>query len=349
MPVSPSLPQVDTVERLTTIWANRYFPNLSGLLSNNEFPVRSKLREAVSKQGRQQTAQKLSKKVVEQQCNLAAVRTRALYSDEQAANFKEISGLAKLISRIYLQLIEIYQESAPVVLSYGKQDHALIEPSLESWGIPKINRLAAALAPLLLELQTQNQSSQSWQSAGFATTQISLSNTLLLEQLEPTEQVFIKCYFQFLEEQVALPWQQMCAAAVAYTSRSAVFAVVERILPMTHDIAVATYTRWSSTFQNYSSRRGDLSSPAIKHSCIRDFEMFQVYLWLSFLAKDLKFVKQELSAICVMVYGVLNIPWAMTVDGNILLMREILDRLEPYEKSLVRPYTQHMINAFPDR
>ncbi|MEL6334889.1 MAG: hypothetical protein AAFQ76_20160 [Cyanobacteria bacterium J06626_26] len=307
------------------------------------------MREAVSKQGRKQTAKKLSKKVVEQQCNLAAVRTRSLYSDDQASNFKETSSLAKLISRIYLQLIEIYQESAPVVLSQGPQGHALIEPSLESWGIPKINRLAAALAPLLSELQDQNKSSQSWQSAGFATTQINLSNALLLEQLGPAEQVFIKCYFQFLEEQVALPWQQMCAAAVAYTSRSSAFAIVERILPMTHDIAVATYTRWSKTFPNYYSRRGDLSSPAVKHSCIRDFEMFQVYLWLSFLAKDLKFVKQELPAICVMVYGTLNIPWTMTVDGNILLMREILDRLEPNEKSLVRPYTQHMINAFPDR
>ncbi|MEO0394536.1 MAG: hypothetical protein AAF243_00960 [Cyanobacteria bacterium P01_A01_bin.137] len=349
MPVSPNLPQVETVERLTTIWANRYFPDLSGLLINNEFAVRSKLREVVSKQGRKQTAEKLSKKVIAQQCNLAAVRARALYSDDKASNFKEISNLAKLISRIYLKLIEIYQESAPVVLSQGTQDSALIEPSLESWGIPKINRLAAALAPLLSELQDQNKSSQSWQSAGFATTQINLSNALLLEQLGPVEQVFIKCYFQFLEEQVALPWQQMCAAAVAYTSRSSAFATVERILPMTHDIAVATYTRWSKTFQNYHSRRGALSSPAIKHSCIRDFEMFQVYLWLSFLAKDLKFVKQELSAICVMVFGALNIPWTMTVDGNILLMREILSRLEPHEKNLVRPYTQHMINAFSDK
>ena len=349
MPVSSNLPQVETVERLTTIWANRYFPNLSSLPINNEFSARSKLREAVSKQGRKQTAEKLSKKVIEQQCNLAAVRSRSLYSDDKASNFKEISSLARLISRIYIQLIEIYQESAPIALSQGKQGNTLTEPSLESWGIPKINRLAAALSPLLSELQAQNKLSQSWQSAGFATTQINLSNALLLAQLEPAEQVFIQCYFQFLEEQVALPWQRMCAAAVAYTSRSAAFSLVERILPMTNNIAVATYTRWSNTFQNYQSRRGDLRSLAIKHSCIRDFEMFQVYLWLSFLAKDLKFLEQELSAICVMVFGALNIPWTMTVDGNILLIREILSRLDPHEKNLVRPYTQHMINAFPDR
>ena len=334
-----------TVDRLTKIWTRRYCPDISQLSStNSELEYRRTLSEILSKKGRERTAQKLSGKIVTQQCNLAAVRARKLYANDTAATFKPTSHLAKLLSRLYFQLINIYQGKTSVERSpLETQEQPSLESSLAVWGIPEINTLAAVLSPLLLELQEWNRSFDNWKTVGFSTTQISLSNALLLEQLTTLEQVFMRGYFQFLEEQVALPWQRMCSAAAAHTINSPLFSVVERLLPMTQDIAEAVHERWSLAFPHYSSQRGTLTSSAIRHASIRDFEMFQVYLWLCCLEKNLTSIEQELAAICVTVYGALNIPWKMTVDGTILLMHEILSRLEPDERDLVSPYAQGMI------
>lgn len=343
--MSQALSQGETVESLTKIWTNRYFPDCYQLLtSNRDLADRRMIGEILSEKGRRRTAQKLNKKNITEQCSLAAVRARKLYSDDTAETFKPTSHLAKLLSRIYFQLLDIYQETTLIVMSSRdvEGEHPL-ESSPSSWGIPDINTLATALSPLLSELQEWNQSSDNWKTIGFATTQINLSNALLLEQLTDVEQVFMRCYFQFLEEQVALPWQRMCTAAVAYTPSSPLFLTVERLLPMATDIAEAVHSRWSHSFPNYAGRRGSLTSPAIRHSSIRDFEMFQVYLWLCCLEKNLTYIEQELSAICLVVYGALDIPWKMTVDGTILLMHEILGRLEPHEEELVSPYAQAMI------
>lgn len=337
--------QGEAANRLAKIWTNRYVPDFSQLLTiNNAFTDRRLIGEILSRKGRECTVQKLSKKVITEQCNLAAVRARQLYASDTAATFRPTSHLAKLISRIYFQLLDSYQETTSITMpSRDIQGKPPLGASLASWGIPEINTLATVLSPLLSELQDWNRSSDNWKTVGFATAQINLSNGLLLEQLTDLEQVIMRGYFQFLEEQVALPWQRMCSASASYTPSSPLFLTVERLLPMTTNIASIVHDRWSRAFPNYAGRRGQLTSPAIRHSSIRDFEMFQVYLWLSCLEKNLTHIEQELSAICVIVYGALNIPWTMTVDGTILLMHEILNRLEPHERELVSPYIQAMI------
>ncbi|MEM7064339.1 MAG: hypothetical protein AAF572_14385 [Cyanobacteria bacterium P01_B01_bin.77] len=337
--------QGETANRLAKIWTNRYVPDFSQFLTiNNALTDRRMIGEILSKKGRERTVQKLSRKNITEQCNLAAVRARQLYANDTAATFRPTSHLAKLISRIYFQLLDSYQETTSITRpSRDIQDKSLVGASLASWGIPEINTLATALSPLLSELQEWNRSSDNWKTVGFSTAQINLSNSLLLEQLTDLEQVFMRGYFKFLEEQVALPWQRMCSAAAAYTPSSSLFSTVERLLPMTTDIAEVVHERWSRSFPDYASRRGTLTSPTIRHSSVRDFEMFQIYLWLSCLEKNLTYIEQELSAICVIVYGALNIPWIMTVDGTTLLMQEILNRLEPHERELVNPYAQAMI------
>ncbi|MBE9065872.1 hypothetical protein IQ260_04315 [Leptolyngbya cf. ectocarpi LEGE 11479] len=336
--------QGETANRLAKIWTNRYIPDLSQFLTiNNALTDRRMIGEILSKKGRERTVQKLSRKNITEQCNLAAVRARQLYANDTAATFRPTSHLAKLLSRIYFQLLDIYQETTSISMSSDIQSKSPLGTSLPSWGIPEINTLATALSPLLSELQEWNRSFDNWKTVGFSTAQINLSNSLLLEQLTDLEQVFLRGYFQFLEEQVALPWQRMCSAAADYTPSSSLFLTVERLLPMTTNIAEVVHKRWSRSFPNYASRRGTLTSAAIRHSSVRDFEMFQIYLWLSCLEKNLTHIEQELSAICVIVYGALNIPWTMTVDGTTLLMHELLNRLEPHERGLVSPYAQAMI------
>ncbi|NET38138.1 MAG: hypothetical protein F6K19_40085 [Cyanothece sp. SIO1E1] len=350
MLVSSKLSQVPTVQRLVNIWAARYFPNLSLLPISKEPLIWSELQDASSAKGRTHTIRKLHTELIDRQCELAAVRTINLYAPNGTCDYIEAARLAKSAKRIYLKLFEVYRESSPIVISSrGKLWETFGDASLEAWGIPKIDKLADKLEPLLLELQEQYTVSKNWQSLGFITTQINLSNALFLEGLRPTEKVLITPYFKFLEEQFALPWQRVCAAAAEHNLTSPTFTIVEQMLPIATEISVAVFNRWLKAFPHYSSCRGSLNNPGIKHSSLRDFDMFQAYLWLCFLEGNLTFVKQELAAICTMVFGILNIPWTMTVEGNKFLMNEISNRLEPHQERLVRPYTQGMIQAFPDK
>lgn len=334
-------------ERLTQTWAARYFPNLSTLAAGSDDTIRNKLHTAASQQGRIATADKLGKHLIQTQCNLAAVRARELYCYQDASSFKESANLAKFTSQIYLKLIENYQDSTVVILSSRATPEQPLEAvSLETWGIPKIDKLVINLAPLLLELKERHRAAKSWQSVGFMTTQIGLSNTLLLEQLAPEEQVFISCYFRFLEEQVALPWQRVCAAAASHHPASPTFKLVENMLSLVTDISTAVYKGWSELFPKYSSRRGDFNNAVVRHSSIRDFDMFQIYLWLCLLEENTAFIEQELIAICLIVFGTLNIPWDMTVEGTLLLAGEILSRLEPAQKELAAPYVENMVRSF---
>ncbi|MBD0266947.1 MAG: hypothetical protein ICV77_01510 [Cyanobacteria bacterium Co-bin8] len=351
MLVSSQLSQVPTVERLVNIWADRYLPNLSILSLGNDPSMRSELREASSQNGRAQTAGKLNKHLIEQNCKLASVRTKNLYEQlPEILDFMEAVRLSQFASRIYLKLLEVYQDSPSVAVSSKAELLATFgDSSLAAWGIPKIDKLADTLEPLILEFQEQHMISKDWRTLGFITTQINFSNALLLEQLTPAEQVLIKPYFRFVEEQVALPWQRICAAAAKHAPDSPTFTLVEFMLPMVPRISIAVYKRLCKSFPSHYSRRGKLSDLEIKHSCLRDFSMFQAYLWLCVLQGSLKAVEQELVALCIMVLESVGVPWEMTAQANELLMDEVLNCLEPSQKALIKPYTDGMIQAFQNK
>ncbi|NEZ57348.1 hypothetical protein [Adonisia turfae] len=342
--------QTSTVGRLTKIWAARYLPDLSILSIENALSVRDKLQGTVSEQGRAYTANKLNKRLVEDRCNLAAVRAKNLYSFYKNSDLRKIASIAKLVSRIYLKIIEMYQDPSAIVLSsYSKPDKSFDQSSLAAWGLPKIDRLALELSPLLLDLQERYRVSHNWQSVGFITTQITLSNALLLEELTPLEQIFVKCYFKFLEEQVCLPWQRLCIAVRRYSLYSPIFEAVELMLSRLTRVSTRVYERWANAFPHYISHRGDLTDPKVRQSSIRDFDMFQAYLCVCLLEEDATVIEQELSAICLIVYGALNIPWDMTVEGTLLLMHEISTQLKPYHKQIAEPYLEMMTKTFSHR
>ncbi|MBD0334448.1 MAG: hypothetical protein ICV62_03070 [Cyanobacteria bacterium Co-bin13] len=351
MLVSSQLSQVPTVERLVDIWADRYLPNLSISSLGNDPSMRSDLREASSPDGRAQTVGKLNKKLVEQNCKLAAVRTKNLYEHlPSILDFMEAVRLSQFASRIYLKLLEVYKNSPSTeVPSKAELLATFGDSSLAAWGIPKIDKLADTLEPLLLEFQEQHMISKDWRTLGFITTQINFSNALLLEQLTPAEQVLIKPYFNFVEEQVALPWQRICAAAAKHAPDSPTFTLVEFMLPLVPRNSIAVYKRLCNAFPSHYSRRGRLSDPEIKHSCLRDFSMFQAYLWLSMLQGSLRVVEQELVALCIMVLESVGVPWEMTAQANAFLIDEVLNCLNAQQKVLVQPYTDGMIKAFHNK
>lgn len=351
MLVSSQLSQVPTVERLVELWADRYLPDLSLLSLGRDVLARKELRQVSTPSGRAATVEKLPKEFVEEKCKLAAVQTKDLYTHlPEELDLREVVRLAKFASRVYLKLLEVYQETiTPEIASKEELLSVFGDSSLAAWGIPKIDKLAEALEPVLLEFQEQHMISKDWRTLGFITTQINFTNALLREPLTPAERVLISPYLNFVEEQVALPWQRICAAAAKYELTSAAFVVVERMLHKVPEISLACYQRLEKAFPNHYSRRGRLQNSEVQHSCMRDLNMFQSYLWLCVLQGNLKAVEQELVALCIMVLESIGVSWTMTAKGNEILMDEVLQRLNPQERNLVQPYIDGMIKAFQQK
>jgi hypothetical protein len=194
-------------------------PDVMMLSIGSNPEIRQELRTVSSAQGRARTAAKLHKRLIEQNCKLAAVRTKDLYAHlSEGLDFAEAHRLAHFTSLIYDKLLEVYQ-TAPSVVHAAEEDSwaTVAASSLAAWGIPKIDRLADMPEPLLLQFQEQHMISKYWRTLEFITTQINFSNALLLEQsLTPVEQMLLSPYFKFVKEQVALPWQRVYAAAVKH-------------------------------------------------------------------------------------------------------------------------------------
>lgn len=348
MLVSSSLVEVPTVNRLVELWSNRYLPSLSTLSLGHSATAHDDLRYASSAKGRAQTVEKLRSQPIDKSCRLAAIRVKDLYTSlPETLDFGEVKRLADAATDVYLKLLEVYQDSLPIHISSTEQLQATYgESALSAWGMPKIEKLADQLEPLLLEFQEKHRISKDWRTLGFITTQINFSNALLLDVLSPAEKVLITPYFKFLEEQVALPLKRLCSAAAKHDLSSPEFALVAQMLPLTQEISTAVNARLIKSFPNYCSRRGKLRDSAVQHSCLRDLEMFQVYLWLCVLQGSLAVVEHELVALCIMVLESVGISWAIASKWNEILMDEVLIRVDSHHQSLLEPYAKGIVKAF---
>lgn len=348
MLVSAHIAGSPSVKRLVQIWADRYKLNFSLLTMEQNPLIYTELVKASSLAGRAATAAKLDEYLIDFNCQLAAVRARSLYEYVPSVlHLSEARRLTQYVSQVYRKLLEVYQtvsaEAASPIQRLGSTEGG---PPLSAWGIPNIEELASAIEPVLLELQTQHTTSRDWRTLGFLTTQFNFSNHLLMERLTPAEQILVGPYFKFVEEQAALPWQRVCAAAVQHELTSPAFALVEQLLPEASDIASTVYQRLVKQFSTHQSRRGKLDNPSVTHSCLRDLQMFQAYLWVSVLQEDLHLVEEELVPLCVMVMESVEVKWELIEQWTQELMTEILSRLSFQQQALLLPYCQATQEAF---
>ncbi|MBE9113579.1 hypothetical protein IQ273_29820 [Nodosilinea sp. LEGE 07298] len=285
---------------------------------------------------------------VEKTCRLAAIRVKDLYTSlPEVLDFGEVKRLADSATDVYLKLLDVYQDSLPIHISSPEQlQETYGESALSAWGMPRIEKLADELEPLLLEFQEKHRISKDWRTLGFITTQINFSNALLLDGLSPAEKVLITPYFKFLEEQVALPLKRLCSAAAKHDLSSPEFVLVAQMLPLAQEISTAVNARLMKRFPNHYSRRGKLNDLAVQHSCLRDLDMFQIYLWLCVLQGNLAAFEHELVALCIMVLETVGISWTIASKCNEFLMDEILNRVDARHRLLLEPYTKGIINAF---
>jgi len=356
-----SLTQNPSVNRLLQLWAHRYIPDLTPFETPENSVFLPNVLECASREGRIATAAKLEDHLIQIKCQMASLQAQSLYAYiPNIVDLSDAQRLAHHAFRIYQQLSTIYGEmySLPTL-----SIHAMSLPldksqadSLLSWAIPPIAELAKILEPVLLEFQEQHIATKNWRTLGFLTTLLNFSNELIFTKLNQTqstrrrlslgEQVLLLPYFKFIEEQVALPWERVCAAAASHSRSSPAFILVEQMFPQSRDIAQAVFAKLVKLLPHHRSRRGKLEHPGITHSCLRDLEMFQAYLWLCVLEGNMVAIEKELVGLCVLVMTGVDVQWEMVELWNQLLVEEILDRVTPRQRQLLKPYTQRLKDIF---
>ncbi|RAM52651.1 MAG: hypothetical protein C6Y22_04865 [Hapalosiphonaceae cyanobacterium JJU2] len=339
-----------SVECLLKLWVRRYIPDLSSLSLSQEILLAS-LTEAVSPEGRAQTVARLKNNLLDIDSQMAWLQTKSLHNYiPNVLDFNEAKQITDSALIVYKVLLDFYQKQASnttaLITNLSPTFLNLEEIFLAEFGISAIKELTSTLEPTLIAFQEQHMACKDWRTLGFMTTQLKFTNKFILNQITPIEKVLISPYINFIEEQVAIPWQRVCVASAKHDLDSPIFNIVEQMLPLAEDIAHTVYHKLVKIFPSHCSRSGSLNSPIVAQSSIRDLNMFQAYLWLCVLEESLIPVEQELVDLCVMVMEKLEVKWEILQQWNQILMDEIIHRVKPEYQNVLSPYTQGMILAF---
>ncbi|TFI52845.1 hypothetical protein BLD44_019240 [Mastigocladus laminosus UU774] len=332
-----------SVERLLKLWARRYTLEFSYVLLDKY--VHTSLLATASPEGRGFTSARLMKNLLDINCQMGCIQAKTFYSYiPNIIDLNEARLITQFAFRIYKQTLEFYEKNS--LQSHLSTTKISDNKNIYIFGVSEITELAYLLEPVLLVFQEQHIMSKDWRSLGFMTTQINFTNQLILKKLTSTEKILLTPYLKFIEEQVSMPWQRVCASAIKYEIDSPELNLIEQMMLATPEIAESIYRQLVELLPNHYSRRGELSNPSIKHSCLRDLNMFQAYLWLCFLEKSMESIEKELLPLCVMVVKGVGIKWEMTEKWCQLLVDEISSHLNTEQKMLLWPYLQEMQQLF---
>lgn len=345
--------------RLVQLWAKRYVPNLSTLrLDTNPLAV-SELAEISSPAGRAKTVAKLARLLLHN-WELSGIRANGLLTYiPRIVDLAQAKQLSPCVVQIYEKLLSVYAQQSPTLASLLARSNTTASNSsigiincsvalYKEWTESMLQQLITVLEPLLQHLRERLMLSPDPRTIGFISTQFHLSTKLLLEKLTPCEQVLLTPYFKFVEEQVCIPWQRLCQAASQYSPNSPAIQILERLLPVTPEIAHRVHGLTAQVYSDHRSRRGDLNKTEVMNSTIRDLEMFQVYLLLCCLQKNMAAIEQDLVPLCIMVFPSIGVSWELVRQMLRFMSNEMTTRLEPSQTSLLCPYTQALQVIFSD-
>lgn len=346
--------QNTSAQRLVKLWAQRYVPDLSTLSANQGQLSVSEVIQAASSEARTQTVAKLQR-LLQTSCELAGIKTNILFSYiPNVVNLSEAGRIAQSAVRVYEKALDIYQQqSAPLAPQDATtpQTETLNIEDLPPWArqaleLPDIQLLALKLEPELVQLQEQHLLTHDQRTRGFLSTHFHFSTKQILNRLTLSEQVLLSPYFKFIEEQVCIPWQRVCAAAAQHPPDSPTLALVEQLLPQSEEIALTVYRRAVELYPHYRSYRGSISEPDVGASTLRDLNMFQGYLWLCVLEKSLDSVQEELLPLCQMVFPSVDINGELVESMVHLLCETILDYVDSEQKFWIKSYTLAIQDIF---
>lgn len=344
---------------LVHAWEARYTPDFSKLTFREKYLNIYNLLELASPKGRKKTAEEV-KRLLSFKCNIAGIHSNILFSYiPNIVNLVDSRKLSQYIQLVYEQVLEIYQQQPPLSLpnSFSAAERSYLE-ALEvsddffsQWAkyavrLTKVEQLSRELQPSIQQLREQYLLVDKNRALGFLSTQFHFSTTNILHQLQLAEQLLLSPYFKFVEEQVCIPWQRVCAAAAGHPRGSRRLTLVQQLLPASGEIAINVHRRASQIYPNHHSRRGKLNHPGVQASTIRDIEMFQAYLWLCVLERSMAAVENELIPLCALVFPSINVQWELVESIIPLLVDEFQARVDPHQMHLLRTYTEQMQQMF---
>jgi hypothetical protein len=167
--------------------------------------------------------------------------------------------------------------------------------------------------------------------------------------LNLVERVLMSSYFQIVEEQVCIPWQEICALAMRYDRASPEIVLLEQLLPESDAIAWNVCEKARKQFPQFRSQRGGWENDRIITSMMRDLNMFQGYLLLCTLHKDLSPLTVRLLPMCLMVFPTVNVCWDFIDQTIRLLVEEIRSQMTEQQWSIVQPYATGLIHTFANQ
>lgn len=181
---------------------------------------------------------------------------------------------------------------------------------------------------------------------GFVSMQFHYCGQLLIESVSLQEQRILGCYFKVIDDHLYMPLHRFYDQAARYDYDSPVLESIRQLLPPSGEIARKIAHRMLELYPNYHCYSGSLNESMVITSSIRDVEMFQVYLWICALERNIAAIQQELFPLCVMLYPPLKVRWELVRQMLHLMGVELQARLKPQQRSLFMPYFQALWDLF---
>ena len=327
---------------LSQIWASRYLPDLSDLMSGKADCLIAHLLEYSSDFGRRRTVEKI-RRHLRICCELAGLEVNQLFSgSSNLVNLSKVRQLAQSVEAVYERVLQFYEQSSQTRFT---QEMTESWNPLRNW-VPAIEALSIELESVLHEMQARHLADADPRTIGFVTTQFHFSTQMVLKRLNPIEKALMGSYFQLAEEQVCIPWKEICQLASRYDRAAPETLLVERLLPQSDAIADAVCERARRRYPTFRSRRGNWENAQITASMRRDLNMFQGYLWLCTLQQDLSPISVRLLPLCLMVFPAVNVSWEFIDQTLRLLVAEVRSRMTDQQWSIVQPYATGLIDTF---
>lgn len=322
-PTSKSSPS--NVHSLAALWARKYYIAVTEDYDAQQAKKSQSLKEATSREGRACTVEKLMKNL-----NLASARawskTETLLSDQvhrhcinpELINPLEIAAdtryLFQKVLNAYTERVTAQRVSVFVGGDFGqvRQKYTSVDP----------------------------------RAIGFVSMQFHYTGQMLLQWLSSEEQMLWMPYLKMMDDHMYMPLKAAYEAAAKHNYDSPNLVAVQHLLPLSTRIARNVCNQVCRQHPSYHTHSGSLNDLAVKTASIRDAEMFQVYLCLSTLQKDMAAVQRELFPLCVMLYPSLKVKWRLVQDMLQAMGWEMHKYLPPDDVASFLPYLRSLTEMF---
>ena len=343
--ISPS------VSALANIWAKKYIQNLQADPSKQAVKSND-LTEILSPERRAATAANLL-----QALRFSSAQAWAKTENLLMGQLKAHGISVDLIdpwqiatdSRFLLEkALEVYTENAEsrlfeIDLAADGQDLKLASYTK----LPTIGQLSVAIAQSVGNIR-RKYTSVDPRTIGFVSMQFHYSGQILLDSLPPLEQLVVNSYFKVIDDHLYMPLQRSYEAAGNLDYDDLALESVRQLLMLTSEIARQVAQKTLIMHSDYQCYNGVLSSPQIRISSLRDIEMFQVYLCLCVLEKNVASIQEELFPLCIMLYPPLKVSWELVRTLLRLLSQEMHSYLDQQHVTVFEPYLLALNEMFGD-